>query len=45
MFEKFGVSETRSTKPSSAKVWLACGGYIVIDETEALISIDVEHRA
>ncbi len=25
----------------SRQVWLKCGGYIVIDETEALISIDV----
>jgi ribonuclease G len=25
----------------SRQVWLPCGGYIVIDETEALISIDV----
>ena len=23
------------------QVWLPCGGYIVIDETEALISVDV----
>ena len=23
------------------QVWLPCGGYIVIDETEALIAIDV----
>jgi len=23
------------------QVWLKCGGYIVIDETEALVAIDV----
>ena len=40
LFEKHGIDEEihRVLKP---KVWLKCGGYIVIDHTEALTSIDV----
>jgi len=40
IFEKFGVTK-QVEKAFHRQVWLACGGYIVIDETEALISIDV----
>lgn len=40
IFEKYGV-EKQIEKAFRRQVWLKCGGYIVIDETEALISIDV----
>jgi len=40
IYEKFGVTK-QVEKAFHRQVWLACGGYIVIDETEALISIDV----
>ena len=40
IFEKFGV-ESAIEKALSRKVYLPEGGYIVIDETEALVSIDV----
>ena len=40
LFEKFGV-EKAIEKALSRKVYLSNGGYIVIDETEALVSIDV----
>jgi ribonuclease G len=40
LFEKFGV-ERAIEKALSRKVYLPNGGYIVIDETEALVSIDV----
>jgi len=40
MFEKFGVQK-QIDEAFVRQVWLPCGGYIVIDETEALISIDV----
>jgi len=40
IFEKFGV-ENAIEKALSRKVYLPEGGYIVIDETEALVSIDV----
>ena len=40
LFEKFGV-ENAIEKALSWKVYLPEGGYIVIDETEALVSIDV----
>ncbi len=40
IFEKHGV-ERQIEKAFRRQVWLPCGGYIVIDETEALISIDV----
>jgi Rne/Rng family ribonuclease len=40
LFEEFGVQQEidKALKP---KVWLKSGGYIVINQTEALISIDV----
>ncbi|OMH40690.1 Rne/Rng family ribonuclease [Desulfurobacterium indicum] len=40
IFEKYPVEEAIS-KALSRKVYLPGGGYIVIDETEALVSIDV----
>jgi len=40
IFEIFGL-ETQVEKLMRNKVWLKCGGYIVIDQTEALTSIDV----
>jgi ribonuclease G len=40
LFEEFGVQQEidKALKP---KVWLKSGGYIVINQTEALVSIDV----
>ena len=40
LFEKFGVQK-QIDDAFHRQVWLKCGGYIVIDETEALIAIDV----
>ncbi|MDD5644879.1 MAG: Rne/Rng family ribonuclease [bacterium] len=40
MFDKFGV-ESEISKALSRKVWLKCGGSIVIDRTEALTTVDV----
>ncbi len=40
LFEYFNIS-SQITKMLSRKVWLKSGGYIVIDQTEALTSIDV----
>jgi ribonuclease G len=40
MFEAFGI-EKEIEKASRRRVWLKSGGYIVIDHTEALVSIDV----
>jgi ribonuclease G len=40
VFERIGIQK-QIDEAFSRQVWLACGGYIVIDETEALISIDV----
>ncbi|MEZ5300205.1 MAG: ribonuclease E/G [Verrucomicrobiales bacterium] len=40
MFEKLGV-QRQIDNAFYRQVWLPCGGYIVIDETEALISVDV----
>jgi ribonuclease G len=40
IFEKFGVQK-QIDDAFHRQVWLKCGGYIVIDETEALIAIDV----
>ncbi len=40
IFERFNV-EKQIHSAFDRQVWLPCGGYIVIDETEALISIDV----
>ncbi|MGE5508482.1 MAG: Rne/Rng family ribonuclease [Chitinophagales bacterium] len=39
-FEFYGI-EPQIEKALKRKVWLDCGGYLVIDETEALVSIDV----
>ncbi|MDB6155138.1 MAG: rnaseeg: ribonuclease rne/rng family [Chthoniobacteraceae bacterium] len=40
LFEKYGVQK-QIDDAFHRQVWLPCGGYIVIDETEALIAIDV----
>ncbi len=40
LFEELGV-QSQIDEAFLRQVWLPCGGYIVIDETEALISIDV----
>lgn len=40
IFEFYQV-ESQISKIINRKVWLKCGGYIVIDQTEALTSIDV----
>jgi len=40
MFDEFGVS-SELEKALRPKVWLKSGGYIVINQTEALVAIDV----
>jgi ribonuclease G len=40
VFECFGV-QSQIESAFHRQVWLPCGGYIVIDETEALIAVDV----
>ncbi len=40
IFEKFGIQK-QIDDAFYRQVWLPCGGYLVIDETEALISVDV----
>jgi len=40
LFESYGLHEDIE-KALRARVWLKSGGYIVIEETEALVSIDV----
>jgi ribonuclease G len=40
IFDQLGVQK-QIDEAFLRQVWLPCGGYIVIDETEALISIDV----
>ena len=40
IFETFGVQK-QIDDAFHRQVWLKCGGYIVIDETEALVAIDV----
>ncbi len=40
LFEQFGLSE-EIDKALKSKVWLRSGGYIVINQTEALVAIDV----
>jgi ribonuclease G len=40
LFERVGIQK-QIDEAFSRQVWLPCGGYIVIDETEALIAIDV----
>ncbi len=40
LFEKYGVNE-QIEQALKRKVWLDCGGHLIIDQTEALTSIDV----
>jgi len=40
IFERINIQK-KIDEAFSRQVWLPCGGYIVIDETEALIAIDV----
>lgn len=40
IFDTFRI-ESEIRKATKRKVWLRCGGYLVIDRTEALTSIDV----
>ncbi|MBI4025517.1 MAG: Rne/Rng family ribonuclease [Verrucomicrobia bacterium] len=40
IFERFGVNK-QIEDAFRRQVWLKCGGYVVIDETEALVAIDV----
>jgi ribonuclease G len=40
LFEKFNVDK-QIEGAFRRQVWLPCGGYLVIDETEALVAIDV----
>ena len=40
IFDHFGI-ETEINRALDRKVWLKSGGYILIDQTEALIAIDV----
>ncbi len=40
IFEAYDI-EPEIDKASKRKVWLKCGGYIIIDRTEALTAIDV----
>jgi ribonuclease G len=40
IFDRFNI-QTQIDNAFHRQVWLPCGGYLVIDETEALIAIDV----
>jgi len=40
IFDEFGI-EQELQKAQNRKVWLKSGGYIIIDQTEALVAIDV----
>src|SRR6476660_925214 len=40
IFEQYGIQK-QIDDAFHRQVWLKCGGYIVIDETEALVAIDV----
>ena len=40
LFEHFGLTEEMN-KALKSKVWLKSGGYIVINQTEALVAIDI----
>lgn len=40
IIEKFGLG-TQILEAAYRKIWLKCGGYIIIDKTEALTAIDV----
>ena len=40
IFDEYGI-EQELIRASNRKVWLKSGGYIIIDQTEALVAIDV----
>jgi len=40
LFDKYGI-EKEIEKIFKRKIWLKCGGYLIFDRTEALMSIDV----
>ena len=40
IFDKIGIQK-QIEEAFSRQVWLKCGGYLVIDETEAMITVDV----
>ena len=40
LFEQFGIGE-EINKSLKSKVWLKSGGYIVINQTEALVAVDI----
>ena len=40
LFEAYGV-EKAIRRALRRKIWLKCGGYIIIEQTEAMVSIDV----
>lgn len=40
LFESYGIDEMIS-KALAKKIWLKCGGYLIIERTEALTVIDV----
>ena len=40
VFDKFGINR-QIENAFHRQVWLPCGGYLVIDETEAMIAVDV----
>ena len=40
IFDEYGITKELETALNK-KVWLKCGGYLIIEKTEALISIDV----
>ena len=40
IFDEFGI-EQELVRAQNRKVWLKSGGYIIIDQTEALVAIDV----
>lgn len=40
IIEKFGL-KSQIVEANNKKIWLKCGGYIVIDKTEALTAVDV----
>ena len=40
IFDKFGITR-QIEKLYEKKAWLKCGGYIIIEKTEALVAIDV----
>lgn len=47
LFDKFSL-EPEVAKIFNPKIWLKCGGYLVINQTEALVAVDVntgKHRS